>query len=198
MKKTVPSAEYQVLSEERETQHSVLGTQHSVKGFTLIELIVVIIIVVVLAGSLLTRVLYYQEQAEKAAMEQVVGAVQSALVMRYGTLMARGAASENQVGNLTTDNPINWLQQKPKNYAGEYFDPAPGIVSPGHWMFDLKTRDLIYILDHSANFTPGRDGKKWIRFHVKLGYEPVSGGPGSGKEVSTTLFVSTEPFHWFD
>ena len=100
---------------------------------------------------------------------------------------------------LAIDNPINWLQQKPKNYAGEFFDPTPNTVTPGHWMFDLKSRELIYVLDRSDYFTPGKDGQKWIRFHVKLEYEsPVGVAAGSKKELASTLFEPTEPYRWFD
>lgn len=168
------------------------------RGFTLIELIVVIIIVVVLGGLFLSRVPFYQEQAEKTAMEQVAGAVQSALTLRYGTLMARGAANEKELQALATENPLTWLQQRPKNYAGEFFDPNPNTVASGRWVFDLKTRDLIYVVDHADYFKPGKDGKKWIRFHVSLGYEPVLGRPGSGKELTTALFEPTEPYHWLE
>ncbi|MDO8312737.1 MAG: prepilin-type N-terminal cleavage/methylation domain-containing protein [Sideroxyarcus sp.] len=198
MKKTVLSVEYRGLSEERETQHSALSPRHSVKGFTLIELIVVIIIIVVLAGLFLVRIPIYQEQAEKAAMQQVEGALQSALVLRYGALMTRGAANEKELSILATDNPITWLQKMPPNYKGEYYDPSPRAVAPGSWMFDLKSRDLIYVVDHGDYFTPGRDGKKWIRFHVHLDYEPALGRPESGKELVTTLFEPTEPYRWFD
>lgn len=190
MIKPVASVEYQVLSGMRETQHSV-------KGFTLIELIIVITIIVVLAGLFLVRVPYYQEQAEKTAMEQVVGAVQSALVMRYGTLAARSAANEKELNALATDNPMTWLQQKPRNYMGEYFDPTPGAVAPGNWMFDLKSRNLIYVVDHGNYFTPGKDGKKWIRFHVHLQYDPRLGG-GAGQELASTLFEPVEPYRWMN
>ncbi len=115
---------------------------------------------VVLAGTFLIRVPYYQEQAEKAAMQQVEGALQSALVLRYGALMARGAATEKELSILATDNPMTWLQQKPRNYAGEYYDPTPGAVAPGNWMFDLKSRDLIYVVDHGDYFTPGQGWKE--------------------------------------
>lgn len=171
------------------------------RGFTLIELIVVIIIIVVLAGTFLNRVPYYQELAEKAAMQQVEGAMQSALVLRYGTLMARGAATEKELSILASDNPITWLQQKPPNYAGEYYDPTPGAVAPGNWMFDLKSRDLIYVVDHGDYFTPGKDGKKWIRFHTRLQYEPVLGGGVQAegkKELVGTLLLPTETYRWLE
>jgi general secretion pathway protein G len=170
----------------------------SCKGFTLIELIVVIIIVVVLAGTFLSRIPYYQGLAEKAAMEQTAAALQSALVMRYGALMARGGG-EKELSILATDNPMTWLQQKPRNYAGEYYDPTPGAVAPGNWMFDLKSRDLIYVVDHGDHFTPGKDGKKWIRFHIHFQYEPVTNGDAQGKqELVGTLLEPTQTYRWFD
>ncbi len=168
------------------------------RGFTLFELIIVVIIVSVLAGTFLNRIFYYQEQAEKAAMQQVVAAVQSALVMRYGALLVRGAASEKELGMLANDNPMNWLQQKPHNYAGEYYDPTPKAVAPGNWMFDLKSRDLIYVVDHGEYFTPGKDGRKWIRFHVKLGYDPALGRPETGKELASVLLEPAGTYHWLD
>ena len=177
---------------------SKIQNPKSSKGFTLIELIVVIIIIVVLAGIFLTRVPLYQEQAEKAAMQQVEGALQSALVLRFGTLHARGAASEKELSILVTDNPIKWLQKVPPNYKGEYYDPSPRSVAPGNWMFDLKSRELIYVVDHAEYFKAGKDGNKWIRFRVHLDYEPALGRPESGKELVTTLFESTEPYHWLD
>ena len=179
-------------------QSPVLCPQSSQRGFTLLELIVVISIVAVLAGTLLSRIPYYQEQAEKTAMEQVAGALQSALVLRYSTLMARGALNDKELNTLTTDNPMNWLQQKPRNYAGEFFDPAQKSVPPGQWIFDLKSHDLIYTVDRAEYFKPGKDGKKWIRFHVQLGYEPVLGRPKSGKELTSTVFEPTEPYHWLE
>lgn len=170
----------------------------SQRGFTLIELIVVIIIVVVLAGIFLTRIPLYQEQAEKAAMQQVEGAIQSALVMRYGALMTRGAANEKELSILATDNPVTWLQKMPPNYKGEYYDPSPRSIESGNWMFDLKTRELIYVIDHADYFEAGKDGKKWIRFHVHLKSEPMLGRPEAGKELVTTLFEPTEAYRWLE
>ncbi len=179
------------------TQSSILNPQ-SPKGFTLLELILVISIIAILGGLFLSRIPYYQEQAEKTAMEQVAAAVQSALVLRYGALMVRGADSQLLLGELARDNPINWLQEKPRNYAGEFFDPSPQAVRPGSWVFDLKSRELVYVVDHADYFKPGQDGRKWIRFRVQLKYEPALGRPDAGKELTGTLFQPVEPYRWFD
>jgi len=175
---------------------SVLSHQPS-KGFTLIELIVVIIIVVVMMGVFLERMLYYVEQAEKTAMVEVANTIQSALVMQYGQIMTRGQASD--VPLLAQDNPMSWLQKKPRNYAGEFYDPTPLTVESGNWIFDLKTRNLIYVVRNANYFKPGKDGKKWIRFHVVISYE-ASHLPSLQNAPATltgTLFEPVEPYLWF-
>ncbi len=177
------------------SESRILNPESS-KGFTLLELIVVISIISVLAGIFLSRIPFYQEQAEKAAMEQVAGAVQSALLLRFAALHTRGAATDKNLQALATDNPVQWLQQKPKNYAGEYFDPTPRSVAPGQWLFDLKSRDLIYLPQHTDYLNAGKDGHKWLRFHVRLGYEPALGG--KGKELTSTLFEPVEAYRWLD
>ena len=122
------------------------------RGFTLIELIVVITIVVILASVLLNRVLSYQEQAEKAAMQQVASALQSALTMKYARLMTGGI--ESKAATLAIENPMNWLAKIPDNYSGEFYDVTPRSVAPGNWVFDLKTRNLIYVVNRGDYFTP--------------------------------------------
>jgi len=167
------------------------------KGFTLIELIIVVTIIVVLMGFFFNRVLFYQEQAEKTAMENVVGTIQSALTMQYGQILTRGKPSD--VPALAQDNPMNLLQKTPRNYSGEFYDPTPLAVAPGNWMFDLKTRDLVYVVSNGTHFKPGRDGKKWIRFHVAVNYQ-ASRLPSLQSEppkLTGLLFEPVEPYSWF-
>jgi len=141
--------------------------------------------------------LFYQEQAEKVAMEGVAGAIQSALILQYGQILTRGKPSD--VAALTQDNPMNWLQKKPRNYAGEFYEPTPLSVESGNWVFDLKTRELIYIVNNAGHFKPGRDGKSWIRFHVVTRYEPsrLPSLQNTPPELTGTLFEPTEPYSWF-
>lgn len=167
------------------------------RGFTLLELIVVIIIVAVLMGSFMNRLLYYQEQAEKTAMEGIAASIQSALTMQYGALLIHGKTSD--VPTLVQGNPMSWMQKKPGNYAGEFYDPGPLSARPGSWIFDLKTRDLIYLPGSTNYFTPGKDGKPWIRFHVVTSYEPsllpsLQNGPVA---LTGALLEPVEPYSWF-
>lgn len=181
-------------------RHKVQGSRFkpcSSKGFTLLELVAVITIIVVLMGLFLNRALFYMEQAEKTAMEQVAGSIQSALTMQYGQILTRGKPSD--VAALARDNPMNWMQKKPRNYAGEFYDPAPQSVAPGNWVFDLDSRDLIYVIDRADHFKPGRDGRKWIRFHVVLNYEP-SGLPSlqnAAPELTGIMFEPVGRYSWF-
>jgi len=173
------------------------GFTRSPQGFTLIELVVVIVIIVTLMTVFLNRVWFYQEQAEKTAMVEVAGAIQSALVMQYGSLMVHG--KEADVAALAAANPMNWLARKPLNYAGEFYEPTPLSVTPGNWMFDLKSHDLIYVLNRADYFIPGKDENKWIRYRVHLMYEPAPGAADNAvKMLVGTLFESAEPYRWFE
>ena len=164
------------------------------RGFTLIELVVVITIIALLATALANRVLFYQEQAERTALMEVEAAIQSELVMKYGHLLAIG--SEAQLSSLATENPMSWLAKAPRNYAGEFYDPLPAALPPGNWAFDLKARELVYLPDRTDNFSPAVEGEKWIRYRIRLLYEPVPGA--SVKTLAGALFEPVKPYRWLD
>ena len=172
------------------------GSQSSDPGFTLIELVIVIAIISVLAGILINKVWFYQEQAEKASMEQVAGALQSALILQYAHLMTQG--QEAEVGNLVKENPTQWLMRVPPNYLGEFADLTPTAIAPGNWAFDLKSRELIYVPSRADYFTPGKDGIKWVRYHARLNYEQARGKRKNkaASQLSGLLFEPVEPYQW--
>lgn len=141
------------------------------------------------------RVWFYQEQAEKAAMEQVAGALQSGLILQYGHLLTNERGAE--VKNLSQENPINWLMKKPPNYVGEFFAPTPGGISPGNWAFDLKNRELVYVPSHVDYFLPDSKGYKWVRYRTHLQYEARAGIRNkSEQELTGVLFEPAEPYQW--
>lgn len=167
------------------------------QGFTLIELIVVIIIIVMLMGFFLNRVQFYQEQAEKVAMEGVAGAIQSALILQYGQLQTRGKPSD--LAALSQDNPMSWLQKKPSNYAGEFYDPTLKSAESGNWIFDLKTREMVYLVRNGAHFKSGMGNQPWIRFHVVTQKEPsrLSSLQNKPPELTGILFEPVQSYAWF-
>jgi general secretion pathway protein G len=203
MNELSPDARHKVQGSRFKNQGSKLApcTLHlspaASKGFTLLELIIVITIIVFLMALFMNRMMFYQEQAEKTAMVQVVGTIQSALTLQYGEILTRGKPSD--VAALARDNPMSWLQKRPPNYSGEFYDPTPQAVTPGNWMFDLKTRDLIYVVRDGNYFKPGNDGKKWIRFHVVLNYTAsrLPSLQNAPHELTGIVFEPVELYSWF-
>ena len=169
------------------------------KGFSLIELMIVVIIIGLLMAMFLNEksgVWVYQEQAEKAAMVEVAGTIQTALLMQYGHLMVMNKG-EPAIAALASENPMGLMARVPENYAGEFYDPLPVSVNPGKWLFDLKSRELIYVPRLTNYLEPGTDGNKWIRYRIKLVYDPASGRPGKGI-IESILFEPVEPYHWLE
>lgn len=174
---------------------SCIPNPRSSRGFTLLEMIVVISLVAVLAGMLLQRVWFYQEQAEKAAMEQMAATLQTALLLQYAQLLTRGQESETKT--LTTENPTRWLVQKPANYAGEFYAMTPAAIAPGNWAFDLKSRELIYVPYRAEYLQAGADGRKWVRYRASLKYDSVRLANHGAQELSGVLFEPVAPYQWF-
>ena len=162
----------------------------NLKGFTLFELMIVICIISVLAIIFFKRVLFYQEMAEKASVQQVVGALQSALVLQFGHLMASGGEK-----NIVYENPMDWLMQKPGNYAGEFNQVNPSKMEPGTWVFDKSTHELIYYPDHAEYFKSSNSEAKWIRYQTRLMYEPNLRNKKI-HELSGLIISPVEPYQW--
>ena len=165
-------------------------------GFTLFELIVVVCIVALIAAILFNRLRFYEEAAEKAAMQQTAAAIKSALQMRVASYMISGR--DNEIEKLRNENPVSWLQEKPADYAGAFYADAYARVRPGNWYFDLTRRELIYVINLGDNFKPGPDGRKWVRYRVRIGYEdqPLQAG-ATRKVLSAVSFAPVQPYVWF-
>ncbi len=175
------------------SQSSVFCRLSSEHGFTLIELIIVICIVAVMSGIFLKRVVFYQEMAEKAAVQQVVGALQSALILQYGHRMASGLSGAEK--SVVYENPMDWLMQKPGNYAGEFNQVNPAKMEPGTWAFDKSAKELIYYPDHTEHFKPSNNEVKWIRYKTRLLYEPNYRNK-KVLELAGMIISPIEPFQW--
>ncbi len=149
-----------------------------------------------MAGILLNRLRVYEEIAEKAAMQQTAAAIKSALQMRVAAYMISGR--DNEIEMLRDENPVAWLQEKPTNYAGEFYADAYARVRPGSWYFDLPHRELVYVVNLGSNFVPGPDARKWVRYQVKIDYEMVpEPGASPRKVLSAANFVPVQAYAWF-
>jgi prepilin-type N-terminal cleavage/methylation domain-containing protein len=166
-------------------------------GFTLIELVLVISVIGILGGALLNRVQFYQEQAEKAAMEQTVGVIRSALHLQVAALIAKDKATE--IPLLVEQNPMDWLAEKPRNYLGEYYAPKPEDVVSGHWYFDLQLSKLIYLLQNKAHFHTESGISNQIQFQVEIIRNKKVSDKKDYSEIAVDGVTLQEvaPYSWF-
>ena len=155
------------------------------RGFTLFELAVTVAIIGILAAALLSRVTMYQEQAERVAMENVVGVLRSALGMKAAQLMAQGRMHD--MSKLLTINPMDLLAQKPANYIGEVDTPQIGKISPGNWYFNRKQLLLVYIARTGATFQVANSHRYEYKIELVRGTDGANGPKLAETSDSTTI-----------
>ncbi len=134
------------------------------RGVSLFEIAVVAIIVAVLVGALLQRLISYRAQAELALVDHTVNVLRGALAVQVARLQVQGRGADME--KLAQQNPMNWLTQKPANYAGEFFAPEASDVHAGNWYFDRKTHILVYSLNYQNKFLQGT--QKALKYQVKF------------------------------
>lgn len=174
------------------------ATRKRVQAFTIFELVVVVTIIAVLASVLAEHLLTYQERAEKASMEQTVVVLRSAMQLRAAALLVRDRL--NDVKQLESDNPMNWLSDRPANYIGVFADPPPADISAGKWYFDGRHKLLVYVPQRTRHFVPGTDGQTAIRFRVQIDVGLLPGEEGRANPMqglSNMQLIATGPYNWF-
>ncbi len=87
------------------------------RGMSRFEVLVSAIIVAVFATLLLQRLLYYQEQMEKAAMEAMAKQLDSLLRIRAGELLLAGRTAD--LAALDGSNPFDLFAVAPAQYRGD-------------------------------------------------------------------------------
>lgn len=167
------------------------------QGLTSGEMRLAIIVVSLLLLVALERFWFYQERAEKAAMEQMAGILRSALQFQLLGRLAKGRLSELQ--RLAEENPMDWLAEPPPNFSGARFGAGSQEVNKGSWYFDLKSRELVYVVAHSRYFTPGHSGRREVRYKVRLVYANAApvGRDAADKSVIGATLALVEPYGWF-
>ena len=156
------------------------------RGYSLFELICVIIIAIVLMSVLLNRTLHFQTLAEKHAMEMTIINMRSGLRMQVAGLLI--AERMDEVGDLVTENPINWLEAPPPNYLGELQNPQRSELPGNTWHFDPGRRELVYIPRRGSFFWKVPAGEKTVVLRVTAAKRsPVIVGSGAPKVQGIAL-----------
>ena len=162
------------------------------------EFVFVVLLVGVLSMVVLEYMLHYIEVAEKSAMENTVVNIQSSLHLRLTEVLARNDVAEGM--RLARGNPMNWLQEMPPNYAGEFSNPEPGSIAPGKWYYDRKSRELVYLVDRGRDFVPGIDGTKRVRYRVNVA--GLNSAVKENRQISVNdvvggiSLVLVKPYEW--
>jgi type II secretory pathway pseudopilin PulG len=151
---------------------------------------VVIALVAVFSGVLLKRFVMYQELAERAAMEQTVATIRSALHLQMAGMISRGRVAD--IPKLAAVNPFQLLAERQKNYAGEFFDPKG--VSPGNWYYDLRTGEVVYLIRNGAHFAADGVAEKAVHFKAKAVYSTAFAGAST--EIGGIAFHETRSYRW--
>ncbi|OGA64141.1 MAG: hypothetical protein A3G81_01745 [Betaproteobacteria bacterium RIFCSPLOWO2_12_FULL_65_14] len=157
------------------------------RGFTLVELAVIVCVVAVLFGIALDRLMRYQELGERAALEQNLAAINTALTMRFATLVIAGRAGEieKEVGA----NPVHLLARPPENYLGALYAPKPESLERRSWYFDRASGDLVYMPGRRRYLTEPPDAENGLRFRVELS-EPAQ------VELRQPSIRAQKPYRW--
>jgi prepilin-type N-terminal cleavage/methylation domain-containing protein len=161
------------------------------RGFTLVELAVAVAVIAVAVAVLLNRLGYYQEMAEKAAMDSVVRAVKTGLQLRLAELIA--TQRQGQAAVLEAEDPMRWLDARPDNYGGIY---SAG-VERGKWYFDPGRRHLVYLVNAGDRLEIGTGSEaKEIRFQARLLKDRVTFAGGAVESVTTVTLSPVSPYRW--
>jgi general secretion pathway protein G len=163
---------------------------HRTRGFSLLELVVSLTLVAVLVGVFLDRVLYYREQAEKSAMEQVAQDLRSSVNLRVAELVLENRFTE--LAALPAKNPMDLLARKPQNYLGVLEGAGAQEIVTGNWYFDKTSKEVVYYIDSGQYFAPDDQGRMRVAWRVKL--EKGVGGAAAPQWARLEL---VQPYRWF-
>lgn len=132
-------------------------------GFSLFETVIALIVLSVLLGALLERLHYYQQRAEQVAVQLTVASLRSALKVRLMQTRLEGRTQDADA--LLKQNPFDWLERKPPNYAGALDAAGAALVQRGYWYFDVNTGTIVFLLNN-YNFLIQSDSSS-VKFKVK-------------------------------
>ena len=163
-------------------------------GASFVEFAVSIALMGIVVGVLLERALYYQEYAEKIAMESTAENIRTGLRYKVADLILANRMSE--IPTLADENPMNWLGERPPNYLGE-LESAPADEAKGQWHFDKRNRELVYTVNNRRHFSPSLYRDFSVRYRVmrvSAGAVTDSSPKSAGTWVSLVLVAE---YGWF-
>ncbi|UMR29086.1 type II secretion system GspH family protein [Massilia sp. MB5] len=153
------------------------------RGFSLFELGVVLIVVAILGTVFLQRVLFYQEEAERAAVAQVLAQLRAGVLGKVAELHLRGKTGD--LSGFSGQNPMLWLARQPPNYLGELNAPETSELQTGNWYFDRAEKTLLYLPAQRGLFVDKT--LKPLKFRLKAGASIQTNSPNSGLSLEQVV-----------
>lgn len=138
------------------------------KAFTMIELIIVIVILGILASVAIPKFVNLKDDAEKAAIEGLVGAIRSAKNVFFSKMLLCGE-KQYKLSDLENDpNLLNlFVSYQPQGDSRTFQCDSTGITEWSNFFeFKQSIRDSI-LKDPNADV--GYKGEKEIQFVTKSG-----------------------------
>ena len=172
-----------------------LTTKHA--GFSLLELILVVTIIGLLFTVAVDRLLVLNVDAERTAMQHILGSLRSAMSIQVAKKISSGAV--NQIPDMAGNNPMDWLSEKPDNYIGIKDEPDPADIQGYQWYFDAYHHWLVYRVGNTDYFSSPLKNAPRARFRVNLDYTDTNqnGEFDSGiDEIHGLKLESVEPYKW--
>lgn len=163
----------------------------------MIELVIVIVIVSLLAVLAISRLMALRVDAERAAMEAVLGTLRSAIGIKVAESIVKQDIAA--LRGLEGSNPMERLAETPSNYLGQLESPDPATLESGSWYFDRGGRVLVYLPQHASHFAGGMPSPPRARFAIRLVYTDKNrnGTWDAGVELIEGLRLATlESYRW--
>ncbi|NVD97509.1 type II secretion system protein [Massilia sp. BJB1822] len=152
------------------------------RGFSLFELSVVLVVIAILGTVFLQRVLFYQEEAERAAVAQVLAQLRITVQSRATEAHIRGKTRDLSL--LAGANPMSWLLRPPGNYDGEREAPQLDELEAGRWYFDRAEKTLLYLPAKYEFFSNEKRRPLKFRLMASNGDASETGGKPENKGIS--------------
>lgn len=165
--------------------------QRRCSGFSLLELTVSIFIITVLMAFALHRLELLIEDVERVSFEGSRDNIQAQITLNVAYWFA-----EQQVvspDDIAQQNPVDLIQHKPSNYAGELSFGELQNAQGEHWYFVTDKRWLVYKAKRIDNLENEFMQTDLIPFRVEVGLQNSKADKGLATEAKLKPLYK---FYW--
>jgi prepilin-type N-terminal cleavage/methylation domain-containing protein len=169
------------------------------RGFTLLELVVVIVIISILLNIAINALLRYQVDAERTAMQSVLGGLRSAVTIQVAHALMQD--DKPRILELIGSNPMHTLAETPHNYLGEFAQVDWKKIQAGRWLYVTGERALVYVARNEKYFNSTLASPARARFRLLPVYEDKNKNGRFDSETDTLQGIrlaALEPYQWTD